>query len=80
MWKGLCYISEDIWKSTIVIGLHASFTGTRQLSKTYMLVVDFVTLIMINNMDHIDNNKFTLKQIGDTIVGAHYLPTRTIYY
>ena len=46
----------------------------------HMLVVDFVTLIMINNMDHIDNNKFTLKQIGDLIVGAHYLPTRTIYY
>jgi hypothetical protein len=43
-----------------------------------MLVVDFVTLIVINNMDHIDNNKFTLKQIGDNIVGAHYLPTRTI--
>jgi hypothetical protein len=61
-----------------VIGLHASFTDTRQLFKTCMLVVDFVTLIMIYNMDHIDNNKFTLKQIGDNIVGAHYLPTRTI--
>lgn len=71
-------MSEEIWKSTIVIGLHASFTDARQLPMTRMLALDFVTLVVVNIMGCTNNKKFTLKQIGDNIVGPHYLPTHNI--
>jgi len=35
-------------------------------------------VVTINSVGHTNNEVLTIKNIGDNIVGAHYLPTRTI--